>query len=255
MNSSKVLRVIVNADDLGISVHVNSEIFRLIEAGRVTSATLIANAPSIKEACARLSDYQQASFGIHLNLTEFAPLLNDDRLSILLDNNGHFDGNRIRNIQINKDLKAGINAEWRAQIGKLRDLNVPISHIDSHHHIHTTPYLLGTLKSIQDWSGISAIRISKNVYTAAERPNNLLLWKKRFWNLALRKYKKTRTTQAFTDFKTMNATVISDTPPARTIELMVHPGNSGFVEETLALELEWWERFDYKIEMMNYRAL
>ena len=252
---SGVLKVIVNADDLGISAQVNAEIFRLIEARRVSSATLIANAPSIEDACARIRQYPQVSFGVHLNLTQFAPLTDDGRLSSLLDGNGHFDRDRVRTLPFDRDLKNGITAEWQAQIDRLRKLGVPISHIDSHEHVHTISALFGPLKSIQQWARIDAIRITKNVYTRSDRPGRALLLKKRLWNLALRNYRRTKTTQTFTNFMTMNAEVSSDRPPARTIELMVHPGNPEFAEETAALELEWWRQFDYELEMTDYRAL
>ncbi|MDA1183363.1 MAG: ChbG/HpnK family deacetylase [Acidobacteria bacterium] len=231
------LEVIVNADDLGLSKHVNAEIFRLIDAGRVTSATLIANGPAIEEASRRTRDVPGVSFGAHLNLTEFAPLTGPRGLGPLVDADGGFLGN-IRRVKIRAALRQAIRAEWNAQIGRLRALGIDVSHIDSHHHVHTIPGLFSTLKAVQRDSGIRRVRISKNVFARRERPAMGLIARKAIWNAALRNYVRTKTTDAFTDLATMIGGTPGERPPGRTLELMVHPGSPVFAPETAALEGE-----------------
>ena len=162
------LSVTVNADDLGLSEHVNAEIFRLIDAGRVTSATLIASAPAIEQAARRTHKFPNTSFGAHLNLTEFEPLTDPRGLAPLVGTDGCFCGN-VRNITIDVALRRAIRAEWNAQIGRLRMLGVDVSHIDSHHHVHTIPSLFTTLKNVQRDAGIRKVRISKNARSATLR--------------------------------------------------------------------------------------
>lgn len=246
------LSVTVNADDLGLSEHVNAEIFRLIDAGRVTSATLIASAPAIEQAARRTHKFPNTSFGAHLNLTEFEPLTDPRGLAPLVAADGCFCGN-VRNITIDVALRRSIRAEWNAQIGRLRMLGVDVSHIDSHHHVHTIPSLFTTLKDVQRDAGIHKVRISKNVFLRHEHPGMGLIAKKALWNVALRSYVKTGTTDAFTDLETFIGGMPSDRPPGRTLELMVHPGNPGFAAETAALEQEWWRRFNYAISFISYR--
>ena len=248
------LKVTVNADDLGLSEGVNAEIFRLIDAGRVTSATLIANAPTIEQAAQRTRSYPDASFGAHLNLTEFEPLTGSRSLGPLVGGDGRFSGN-IRNIRIDRALRRAIRTEWNAQIDRLRMFGVDISHIDSHHHVHTIPSLFMTLKDVQRDTGICKVRISKNVFLKHERPSMGLIAKKAIWNMALRRYVRTGTTDAFTDLGTMVGEMPGDRPPGRTLELMVHPGNQGFAAETAALEQKWWQRFSYPISLLSYRDI
>ena len=57
------MELIVNADDLGISRKVNQATFDLMEQGRVTSATLLANGPNVEEACERIHEFASCSFG------------------------------------------------------------------------------------------------------------------------------------------------------------------------------------------------
>ena len=90
------IRIIVNADDLGFNPAVNSAIFELIAAGRVTSATLLANGPAAEEAMAQAAATRGASFGVHLNATQFRPLTGAPALKPLLGDDGNFrahDGN------------------------------------------------------------------------------------------------------------------------------------------------------------------
>ena len=82
--------VIINADDLGLSRRVNDRIFNLIETKRITSATLLTNGPEFLDAVARIKAYPHASFGVHLNLTEFPPLTKNPALAPLLNGDGHF---------------------------------------------------------------------------------------------------------------------------------------------------------------------
>ena len=79
------IEVIVNADDLGMSPEVNEVTFELIENGKVTSATMLANAPSIEDACQRIGNYGSCSFGVHLNITEFKPLTKSEGIQQLLN--------------------------------------------------------------------------------------------------------------------------------------------------------------------------
>ena len=67
------MRIIINADDLGISQEVNDAIFGLMAEGKVTSATILANGPAVEEAARRVAEFPECSFGVHLNLTEFKP--------------------------------------------------------------------------------------------------------------------------------------------------------------------------------------
>ncbi len=248
------VRVVVNADDLGLSAAVNAEIFRLMETGRVTSATLLANAPATAAAAREMRGIPSASCGIHLNLTEFAPLTGDRNLGPLLDAGGRFNG-RIRAVALSSAVRHAVRREWNAQIGRLRDLGVEITHIDSHHHSHTIPSLFSTLKAVQSDSGIRRVRISKNLYRPSDRPATTLLAKKKAWNFLLRRYVATRTADAFTDFRTMQSQGFLDTPPGRVIELMVHPGSPEYADETALLEQEWWSRFAYGIRLISYREI
>jgi predicted glycoside hydrolase/deacetylase ChbG (UPF0249 family) len=110
------MKVIVNADDLGISPAVNDAIFHLIAMGRVTSATLLANGAALTDAAKRSKSFPACSFGVHLNASEWQPLTHDTDLRPILDDSGCFAGNRLREVKITGALRAALVREWCAQV-------------------------------------------------------------------------------------------------------------------------------------------
>src|SRR5689334_5067515 len=84
------LRVILHADDLGISYEVNDAIFDLMQHNMITSASILANGPAFEDAARRSRLFPNCSFGIHLNLTQFGPLSSRQGLQSFLNQNGQF---------------------------------------------------------------------------------------------------------------------------------------------------------------------
>ena len=80
--------LIVNAEDLGGNVAINDASFALMEAGVVTSSTIIANGPAFEHAIAAIKQFPNCSFGVHLNLTVFPPLTASSGLAPVLDDYG-----------------------------------------------------------------------------------------------------------------------------------------------------------------------
>ena len=79
---ANVVQIIVNADDLGASQMVNDVTFDLVAQGKVTSATMIANAPFLDDALHRIGGNNSCSFGVHLNLSEFQPLTDSRAIQV-----------------------------------------------------------------------------------------------------------------------------------------------------------------------------
>lgn len=250
-------QVIVNADDLGISPQVNDSVFKLMELGLITSATLIANAPHLEEACQRIGDFPGRSFGVHLNVTEFSPLSAPEKLAGLLDGQGIFEAHRIRRVSLDSTLAEGIFQEFGAQIERLRSLGVALSHIDSHHDIHTIPGVFPILKRVQKQFQIRRVRLSRNMYTRRDSPGKRLLMKKALYNFLLRHYVRTKTTQRFGEFKAFHELATTGKLKGRTFEVMVHPGSQAFdyEDETELLRSPWREALGFPIRLVSYLDL
>jgi predicted glycoside hydrolase/deacetylase ChbG (UPF0249 family) len=153
-----MLKIIINADDLGGFQACNDAVFALMAMGKISSSTLMANGPFFADAVVRAKNFPQCSFGAHLNISQFFPLIPDRafQASGILDSSGAF---RYRKLIIpTLGLIHAIRREWEAQIAKICDSGIAISHIDSHRHVHTRLWMYPVLKFICKKFNIKKIR-------------------------------------------------------------------------------------------------
>lgn len=153
-------KLIINADDLGISHYVNSQIEECIKQGVVTSSTLMANAPAFNDGVRIAKQYPQISIGVHLNVIEFAPLTNVDVFQRhgVCDEDGHFIMGAIFCVHIDDELRQAVYEEWDAQITKIEEAGIIPTHCDSHQHTHTITGLQEPLCEVLDKHGIKRVR-------------------------------------------------------------------------------------------------
>jgi len=246
--------VIINADDLGVSATVNNAIFGLMADGKITSATVLANGPRVDAAVEQLHRFPQWSFGVHLNATEWVPLRPTAGLRPILDHEGRFSG-RLRKTRITRGLAAAIEREWAAQVEKLLELGVPVTHFDSHHHVHTIPQLMPVLRRLMQRYGIRRLRTR---YTFMW-PAKLILWKWRndAYNALLRRWTRCISTDGFGDFRSFHFAGAGVARNARSLELMVHPGHAHdvYAAETALLSAEINEEFRARHKLISYADL
>jgi predicted glycoside hydrolase/deacetylase ChbG (UPF0249 family) len=251
------MKIIINADDLGHSKVVNDAIFELLNRRQITSTSILANSPCFEHAVTQIRNFKSTSFGVHLNITEFHPLTKQRafRDSGLLDETGKFNGS-IYKAKPSLRLLSAIEEEWAMQVQRVLDASVPISHFDSHHHVHTIPWLFLSLNKLQKRFSIWKVRTTLNLYEPEKFvPSRILLLKKKFWNWALRNVNSTKTTDLFTSFKWFIAATQKhdDLGNASTAELMCHPGYEWSSAETALLSSNW--RNTIQSELISYLDL
>ena len=249
------MKVIVNADDLGMSHQANEAIFSMIGAARLSSATIMANGQMAAAALQQAKRLVHCSFGVHLNISEFKPLTRQPELAPLLNNDGCLDHGLLYKACFTRSLRLAVFREWSAQIESVRSSGLQISHLDSHHHTHTLPKLFVVFKRVQRRFGIRKARISFNIFPSAERVSRLRLAKKTMWNLALRYCYHTVTTEGFASLKTFLGASPGTYGKFCSVELVVHPGHPSFDEETRLLHGTWWNGLPVKIDHINYKHL
>lgn len=252
------MKIIINCDDLGISTKVNEAIFELMDQRRVTSATMMMNAPALEDAVARIGRYKNCSFGVHMNLTQFAPLTSHAGLRPLLNDNGEFSGNALVQQQVFRwtdELRHGVLAEFCAQIERALQLGVPVSHIDSHHHVHTRVGLLGVLQEVRKRFGIRRIRLRRNISGHVRPMGRARQAANHAWNLALQRLLHARTTDRFTAFSVFHEQLCAGVSLPGTIELMCHPGSARFAAETALLQGDWPQLMSRDAQLISYNEL
>jgi predicted glycoside hydrolase/deacetylase ChbG (UPF0249 family) len=150
--------LIINSDDFGETVEITRGILDGIEAAVVTSTTILANMPGTELAIAEAARRgRSASFGVHLNLCEGRPLTSPRSL---VGRDGSFHRKRsmaLRALARRVDLDE-LSAELEAQIARVRDGGVEISHLDSHKHLHQLPGVSRVVANVARKLGIERIR-------------------------------------------------------------------------------------------------
>ena len=170
-------KVIINADDLGISESVNLEIKKFIELKVISSATILANGSAVDSIGEIVDNNPQISFGVHLNLDEFEPLMNSPVLTKagFINENGFVKGHIHKADLSSKEIINSIYEELYAQVQKIANMGIHISHLDSHHHFHVRKELSGILIELSKQFNIIKIRrpiLYTPYYLSALRTNN-----------------------------------------------------------------------------------
>jgi hopanoid biosynthesis associated protein HpnK len=159
-----VRRLIVNADDFGLTRGVNRAIVESHRDGIVTSSTLMANGQAFEDAIVHAKSTSRLSIGCHVVLVDGSPVLGGQQASTLFDqkaDDGRFyDGLgafALRAVSGRVDADE-IEAEVTAQIRKLQSAGVSVSHLDTHKHTHILPQVLRALLRAARTCGVPAVR-------------------------------------------------------------------------------------------------
>ncbi|MGL4819431.1 MAG: carbohydrate deacetylase [Bacilli bacterium] len=129
-----MLKVIMNADDFGLTDGVNAGIIESMENGVVTSATLMATMPGFDDAVQLVSKRNMRNIGLHLNMTSGKPLSPMHEVRSIVDDEGKFFSLGKAREMFPKMDPLHIKREIEAQYLRVRDAGVDITHIDCHHH-------------------------------------------------------------------------------------------------------------------------
>lgn len=128
-------KLIINSDDFGYSNGINQGIIKSHQQGVLTSTTLMANQAGFTEAVSLSQKNPQLGIGVHLTLTHGYPLLKN--LTSLVDQEGRFISRRsVLENPLQIDLEE-LYEEWKAQIIKVKEAGINITHLDSHHYMHS----------------------------------------------------------------------------------------------------------------------
>ncbi len=187
-----VRRLIINADDFGLTSGVNRGILESHQSGVVTSSTLMACGAQFQEGVALALQVPRLSVGCHVVLVDGAPVLSVEQLSSLA-----IAGSppRFRESLIGFAGRAAagrldqeqIEQEVTAQIQKLQAAGIDVSHLDSHKHTHMFPVVLrGMLRAAKN-CGVRAIRNPFEPLVFAKVGS----WKRQFQLRILQRYRET----------------------------------------------------------------
>ena len=158
--------MIVNADDFGLDHAANAGIAVAFERGLVSSTTLMANQPGFEEAVQLAHDFRLARHvGIHVVLTHGVPLTDPiRRLERFCAADGSFHpGLRDERVwHVSRAERDALRVELDAQVRRVRDAGLSVTHLDSHHHVHNEWAIGGVLIDVARSHGIQHVRLARN---------------------------------------------------------------------------------------------
>jgi hopanoid biosynthesis associated protein HpnK len=176
--SSAVKRLIVNADDLGLSENVDLGIVRAHTGGIVTSATLLACGGSAEHAASLAHANPGLGVGVHLCLTREYPVSDPASIKSITSSGRFFGGpgRLMARLIFGAADKREIYAEFTAQVKRAISLGIKPTHLDGHQHIHIMPGIFHITVSVAKEFGIWAVRFPVGPRTAATGPHGFGAW-------------------------------------------------------------------------------
>ena len=154
------LKIIIHADDFGLTHGVNEGIIEAIQKGCVTSTSALVNFPTSQEALS-LAKQHSLDIGWHINLTLGHPISDPKDIPSLVQKNGNF--HPLHSFIIRsfwgKIRKEDVQKELLAQYQKFAEAGLQISHADGHQHVHVFPTVRDVVRDMVREKKISHVRI------------------------------------------------------------------------------------------------
>lgn len=152
-------RLIINADDFGLTSGVNRAVAEANRSGVLTSATLMANARAFDEAAGLAQALPALKTGCHVVLIDGDPV--STGLTSLTNGSNRFRSSlkEFALAAIRGRIAAQeIQREAEAQIRKIQAQGIALTHVDSHKHTHMLPHVLRPVLRAARVCGIRAVR-------------------------------------------------------------------------------------------------
>jgi predicted glycoside hydrolase/deacetylase ChbG (UPF0249 family) len=262
-------RIIINADDFGLTAPVNEAVAKAALEGVLSSATIMANMPGFEEAVKIAKSVPQLGVGVHLNLLRGKPLCEPSFVKSLTGKDENFLGSPTklwRRSLLGQIDPHEIIKELSMQVSRVIDFGIRPTHVDSEKHVHIIfPFLWDAVCEAAKRHNIKCIRIIReNLRCAGLLPRPL--FKQRLKTILLNRRgaglaeRARRHGLKFTDYffgAALTGRMTSEVYckllpklPAGSLEIMCHPAVSAGASESAGRK-SWLD--DYRVN--EYLAL
>ncbi|PIU01557.1 hypothetical protein COT68_02580 [bacterium (Candidatus Torokbacteria) CG09_land_8_20_14_0_10_42_11] len=175
-------KLIVNADDFGLSGSVNRGIIECFQKGIVTSSTLMPNMPWFDDAVFLAKKNPGLGVGCHLNLYRGRPILPAREIPSLVNKKGFFFASfeLVKRIYLGKINPREVENELSAQIQKIQDAGIEITHLDSERHFHCFPVIAPVVAKLARDFGIFKARLPREKWNLK---NGAIIFSPQFYKM------------------------------------------------------------------------
>ncbi len=157
-------QLIITSDDFGLSSGVNRAVEQAWKNGLLTSASLMSGGAAFDEAVRIARRNPGLQIGLHLTLVQGRGVLPPDKIPSLVDAQGNFSDNPVLagcRYFFDRGLYCQLKREIEAQICRVRDAGIPLTHVDGHLNIHLHPTVFRILLELMPRYGITSFRLSQ----------------------------------------------------------------------------------------------
>jgi hopanoid biosynthesis associated protein HpnK len=171
MAASKI-RLIVNADDFGLSPSVNEAVIRAHRDGILTTASLMVNEPGFDEAVKLAKENPKLGVGLHLTLLHGHSALPPEKIPGLANSQKEFSNSPVAvgmKYFFCGSLKEQLRAEIHAQFKKFRSTGLKLDHVNGHLHLHLHPTIFKILMDDSEMLGITHLRFTRDCLSRARK--------------------------------------------------------------------------------------
>jgi hopanoid biosynthesis associated protein HpnK len=172
MASPEKRRLIVNADDFGLSASVNAAVIRAHRDGILTAASLMVNEPGFDEAVTLAKENSKLGVGLHLTLLLGHSVLPPEKIPGLVNARGEFSHSPVGaglNYFFNRSLRGQLRAEIHAQFEKFRATGLVLDHVNGHLHLHLHPVIFKILMEDAQELGLRQFRLTRDCLARSRR--------------------------------------------------------------------------------------
>lgn len=155
-------RLIFTADDLGLAAEVNEGIERAHREGALTAASLMVGECGFDEGVRVARANPSLAVGLHLTLTDGAPVLPAARIPALTRPDGRFRDDMAAlglRLAVSAAARAELAAEVGAQLARFRETGLTCDHVNAHKHFHLHPHIAAALIEAAATAGIRHWRL------------------------------------------------------------------------------------------------
>jgi hopanoid biosynthesis associated protein HpnK len=167
-----VRRLIVNADDFGLSPSVNAAVIRAHLEGILTTTSLMVNEPGFVEAVKLAKEHPRLGVGLHLTLLMGRSALPPEKIPGLVNARGEFSDSPVATGMkyfSQHGLRDQLRAEIRAQFEKFHSTGLPLDHVNGHLHLHLHPTIFQILMNDAEKLGIRHLRLTRDCLARSRR--------------------------------------------------------------------------------------
>ena len=165
MASPEKCRLIVNADDFGLSHSVNAAVIRAHHEGILTTASLMVNEPGFEAAVKLVRENPKLGVGLHLTLLMGRSALPPDKIPGLVNARGEFSNSPVGvgfNYFFRRGLREQLRAEIHAQFEKFHSTGLPLDHVNGHLHLHLHLVIFKILMADAEKLRITHFRLTRD---------------------------------------------------------------------------------------------